>query len=203
MQTNDSEFTSIVRDAGIEPKNVSKERYEEIIRLAELRLQAQLSTALSADQRALALTGILVTFSLANLGGLITAYSDKSWVLFVALLFLLAYFSLASFIAIKAAWPVEFIFPGNEPNEWNTKEDLSGPWSVALSEQCNIYDEAIAENNLVMASNAKHVKWSVTLLVASPLAALLLLAVFSYVDPFIFSDHWAVSEVEAGSEASE
>lgn len=180
MEDKDIEFSSPQRAAGLNFEKVSKDRYAEIIRLAELRLQSQLSSAIAADQRALALTGIFVTFSLAALGTAGAAYTNDDYFLLSAMLILFSYLTFAAYIAVKAAKPVAFEFAGNDPEEWMNKDDLKGPWTIALKQQCDFYDKWIKYNAELMKENGKQVSRAINLLAGAPIVALILLALVFY-----------------------
>lgn len=125
----------------------------EILREAESRLQAQLSSALAADLRAITFLGFLAAVTVATFGAGMAAL-DKSFPLSVIAIFTGSGFGLACFYAFEAARPVDFQFVGNDPSSWRRDIEASIGLQDALAEQVAYYDEMLKDNRKAMAESA-------------------------------------------------
>lgn len=92
----------------------------EALREGEMLLQAQLSVASAADQRALTWSGLLLTGATAALGGAFALlFNDPPdpALPYLALLFAGALF-IAAWLSISTVAPRLFCMPGNRPGLW-------------------------------------------------------------------------------------
>ena len=126
---------------------------QEIIREAEMRLDAQLTVATAADQRALTFGGFLIATATAALGGgiaLLTKDKPDFGLAAVAVGFACPILY-ASWEAIRTTMPKLFCLPGNRPGLW-----LPDQWEShgihpptlprARIEQAKHLDNAIKQN---------------------------------------------------------
>jgi hypothetical protein len=140
-------------------------RLTEIIRLAEIRLAAQLTVAIAADQRGMTFASFLATLEAAAIAGLIALPSAPSgwWALAVITIG----FGVATVLAALSAQPVPWDMPGYPPNSWLadiTSEDTRHEDRAAIAEH---YAEAIRDNEMVMAANARLLRVALWLAVVS------------------------------------
>src|SRR5687768_8821988 len=89
----------------------------EIVTFAETRLQAQLTAALAADQRALVLAGFLSTAIVALVGGSVALWLSEPRQSFLAVTALSCAFGflVALALTIYAARPTKWKYPGTLP----------------------------------------------------------------------------------------
>jgi hypothetical protein len=98
---------------------LSEELQLEAIREAELRVQAQLTAATAADQRAMAWAGFLITIAVAATGGALSLVVSGGHYSLAGVAFLFAVNIMAAGIsAMDSVRPSDFCFPGNEPANW-------------------------------------------------------------------------------------
>lgn len=112
----------------------------EALREAELRIQAQLSVAAAADQRALSWGGFLITASIAVLGSGFALFLGSNKHLGLAALALIIGSSLlgAASLALWSVRPGLFCLPGNRPGLW-----LPHQWDCKGSERRKIIQSRI------------------------------------------------------------
>jgi hypothetical protein len=138
---------------------------KEIVALSEKRLEAQLSAALAADQRALVFAGFLVTSIIALLGGgtalLLKAPADLflGWTALVTAAVLAASLGLTVF----SARPVTWAYPGTSPEIW--KGDIAGKKGEAarLAERAADCENKIVENERHMSTNGRRLSRALAL----------------------------------------
>lgn len=97
-----------------------EELQREAIREGEVRLQAQLSIATAADQRALTWGGILVAAATGALGGGLALISKDrpDYALGLFALFFAAAMTMSAWAALSTVQPTKFCLPGNLPINW-------------------------------------------------------------------------------------
>lgn len=134
-------------------KGADKALLKEILREAESRLQAQLSSALAADMRAITFLGFLAAVTVATFGAGMAAI-DKSFPLSVIAIFTGSGFGISCFYAFEAARPVDFHFVGNDPSSWRRDIEASIEINDAIAEQVAYYDDMLKENRRAMAESA-------------------------------------------------
>lgn len=146
----------------------SEKMLAEIIRQAEARLQAQLTAAIAADQRAMTFAGLMVAASAAIIGAALGLSRDAD----VALPTIATSFFLfaAAVLAVIAARPIDWDFTGNTPSSWVRSISNGQTLREALADTADFYAEMIAENDLAIAKAAFWIKLSM----ASALVALLM-----------------------------
>lgn len=161
---------------------------EEIIREGERYLDARLTTANSADQRALALLGFQLTLTLAVGGGLISLLMRQTVNEFLVIcgLIQIILMGIASFQAYCSVKPKLFRFPGNSPHLWfveNWERSPYSPYSARLKdarvEQCYALYSAIYDNKEVMEENASLIKNSMALTMASSIFSVSVVVIWS------------------------
>lgn len=139
----------------------------EVVREGEIRIQAQLSAATSADQRALTWTGFVLTLALAVGGGAITlGLSGQQPALAVDGMLLSGLLALSAYYASRSVRPAQFCMPGNEPENWLPTEWAPGkPRSLrqARIEQATCLNNQIADNKEVAARMARELNLSMSL----------------------------------------
>lgn len=142
----------------------------EIIRQAELRLQAQLQSALAADARA----GVLASIQGAAAAGLmvVAMSGEVSRAAATAALSAGVCLAVGSVCCAFALRPVPFCIVGNYPSMW--LPDLAGESIIgAQAGTAAYYDEHLKKNEAQMASNNGLTRVGIFALVVSPMAGLL------------------------------
>jgi hypothetical protein len=137
----------------------------EVVREGELKLDAQLQTALAADNRSLTISGLSLTASTTLLGGaaILTGETHPDLpVIGIAALLGVALLS-AGILAMLAARPVSFFLPGNEPENW-----VPSAWDLpagagrtlkrARVEQARVIQKLLSSNSLTAQRNARLVR---------------------------------------------
>ena len=129
----------------------------EIQEAAERRLEAQLTAALAADQRALVFAGFLAAASLAVAGAGASALTGVPADPFLGRLAMGVTVGLlgAMALAIWAAQPAAWYYPGGRPESW--LDDIEGhvPQLQRLVALAADYDDRLAANDRLMAGNAR------------------------------------------------
>jgi hypothetical protein len=145
----------------------------EIVRQAEARLAVQTQFALAADQRALSLTNLYGSMTVALLAGAIAALSEG----FRPIAFAAAGAGTMTFIATVlvalATRPSAFATVGNDPANW--LEDIAAGRSLhdARADTARVYDEALKKNRSRMKAQTRLINSAlVMMLLAGPVAAL-------------------------------
>jgi CHASE3 domain sensor protein len=124
----------------------------EIVRQAEARLQAQLTAAVAADQRAMTFAGLMLAAAAAMIGAVLGASPEATITapIFVTALGLFA----SAIFAIIAARPVGWDFVGNSPRSWVSSVAEGQPLQAALADMADFYAEMIEENENAIARAA-------------------------------------------------
>lgn len=139
----------------------------EALREGEVQLQAQLSVATAADQRALTWGGLLLTGASASLGGafaMLFKNAPDMGLIQLALLFAAALF-VAAWLAISTVAPKLFCMPGNNPGSWLPENwdctgDAKSKIRQARRDQAAQLDKFIRENADSAKARAKRMHWS-------------------------------------------
>jgi hypothetical protein len=138
-------------------KGAHPDLLQEILREAESRLNAQLTTAIAADMRAMTFLGFVSAVAVATVGAGLAAYSNTPN-LGVLSLFTGFGFVLAAFFAFEAARPIEFEMIGNDPGSWK-RDILSGvKLHDALAEQISFYDDMLKKNRAAMEESGRQLQ---------------------------------------------
>jgi len=119
-----------------------------MLRQAEVHLNAQLTSAIAADQRAYTFAGLSVASVVLLLGGSYRAISSDPPDLRVAALAFLVGMGLfvASWMAVLSARSIGFDFAGSRPGVWVDDIVEGKGLARSLAEQCEHYDSAITSN---------------------------------------------------------
>jgi len=132
-----------------------KELLVEVVRQGEAFLESQRTCALAADQRALTLVSVLAAVVAILVGGsasLMAANIEitKYWfpVLFVIVICLTA-----MGLALRAARPSKFGYPGNDPALWVDDVRQNRSYEESLAGHAVLCSEDIEENDRIMVAN--------------------------------------------------
>lgn len=134
----------------------------EMIRSGEDYVRVQIELATAADQRAVALGGILAGAASVVLGFAVTDSGNLDifgYVLCIALSFGL---SVAAGMAFYSARPVLLESFGNVPSSWYDDLENDKPFIEAIREIAEYLDSAAKHNEIVITKNAKILKWSMS-----------------------------------------
>jgi len=138
-------------------KTASEAVLAEILREAESRLEAQLTAAIAADQRAMTFLGFLLALVTFLVGAAIAAATASTPSPFVAYLSTAGAVGLmvAAFFAFVATRPIDFEFVGNDPESWLGDVTQGSLLHDALAEQCAHYDDMLKSNRRAMSESSK------------------------------------------------
>lgn len=156
----------------------------EVVREAERTLDAQLTTATAADQRAMAWAAMLVTGAVALTGASAALLvSGKNLLLAGIGVFISFLLGIALLKAIDTFRPKEWHYPGNRPANWlpaNWQCDGSGtPCNIrqARLEQAVSLDEQIVENANAADAAGRELKLSMDLAVYTIVVGIVLVGI--------------------------
>ncbi|MGX9117068.1 hypothetical protein ACWTU6_10265 [Mesorhizobium sp. BHbsci] len=138
-------------------KSANIEMLQEVLREAESYLDAQLTSAIAADQRAYTFAGAVSAASVILVGAaysLVTSHPPDTLLAFTAWAVAVSLF-VAAWMAVISARSVSFEFVGNQPSKWAADVENGKSFAHAIAEQCAHYDGMIAQNNFVMDRNSK------------------------------------------------
>lgn len=139
-----------------------------ILHQGEVFLDAQLRTALSADQRAMIGASIFTGLAAAVLAATLAYWSaSHDPALFLAGLATAVLMVSGGFCCMHAARPVDFNSPGGEPGQW--WDERYGSLVVAMGGESENYQERIDVNDKVLRKNAKWLTWGIRLAWAAPI----------------------------------
>lgn len=156
----------------IEWKKVDSKVVDFVFHQAEKHLDAQLQSGIASDARAVSAASILV-----GLSGVIVAASLGYWVVKPEITILLSglvsgfLFLLAAYQCFRAAKPIDFYFPGNQPNEWASC--LSDPLKKSKGVEIENYQEMIAENHTALDRAADYLILGMRIAIATPFLSVL------------------------------
>lgn len=145
------------------------EKLEYILRLAEVRLAAQATMGVAADQRAMTFASFLAAVEGAVITGLV-AIAPKHGVP-PALVVMVVGFAVASVLALIAAQPVDWDIVGSRPSDW--LEDIEDRTSLKRGKaaMAQHMDEMIADNGATMKTNASLVRSAIFIVITTLLLA--------------------------------
>lgn len=129
----------------------------EILREAEVYLDAQLTAAIAADQRAYAFSGMIAAASVLLVGAsyaLIEAATPSPLLAWCSALIAVALF-VAAWMAVISARSTDFEFAGNQPCQWANDIEAGQTLHESLAEQCEHYDSMATTNRNIMDANSK------------------------------------------------
>ena len=137
-------------------ESADPETLSEILREAECHLQAQLTSGLAADQRAMSFVALLTvaTVFVAGAGGALLSADQPSPALGWLCMGLSAVLVVAMFFGILSARPVSFYFAGNNPAHWEHIITKKVPCHKSLAQQAAHYSQMIHSNNRRLRANA-------------------------------------------------
>lgn len=121
---------------------------KEIIRQAEIKLQAQLQAAIAADHRALGVAAAMATIVALIMGGTVALFQAPgapeclAWVGTVVSVTLLV----AVVLAVLSARSIGFYFPGSEPSAWEEDVREEHTLKQSLGDMASHYDQMIRNN---------------------------------------------------------
>lgn len=133
-------------------KQADPDLLKEVLRSAESRLDAQLTTALAADSRAMNFLGFTAALAVASIGASLAILASDEVLAAIGLIFG-AGFVVAAWFAYEAAKPIDFEMIGNYPSEWVS--DIVGSVSLhdASAELAAHYDEMLKNNSAAMVAS--------------------------------------------------
>jgi hypothetical protein len=148
---------------------VSEDMARQIFAQGETFMQAQLQAALAADSRATTTASIFVTLALAVLAGGL-GYLDKAGghPIVVASLIAGGFLLIGSGFAAWAARPIDFYFPGNQPQQWFPGRKTA--LAIMLGGEAENYDARIAYNEAKLVANHRAIYAAFWFALASPVA---------------------------------
>lgn len=153
----------------------------EIQEAAERRLDAQLTTALAADQRALVFAGFAAAAA-AALGGtaasLLAGPGGNALLGWLALAAAVG-MTMPMAVAIYAARPRQWWLPGGRPDNWTEDIATAKPRVERLQELAADYDDRIVHNDAIMADNARWLRRAIVLAFATLILSALFLAFYA------------------------
>ena len=132
-----------------------RETLDEIIREAESNLQAQLTAALAADQRAVGFAGLAAAAAVvaASGGGALLLGDDPQPWMATLCIVLVVSLTLSMLLALLSARPSPFEFTGNDPANWAGSLDKS--LHANLAEMAAHYSDMIRGNQRRMRRNGR------------------------------------------------
>ena len=163
-------------------KGAREDTLSEIVREAESRLNAQLTAAIAADQRALSFAGLLAVAAVltASAGGSLLIGEAENALLGWVAISVTGAFVIAMLCAILSARPASFQFLGNDPAEWVGDISANKSLHESLAEMAAHYNEMLAHNRKLMKVNGLLMSLSFIVawggLVSGAIAAVIILA---------------------------
>lgn len=158
-------------------RNADEDILIEVIRQAECRLQAQLTAAIAADQRAMAFANTMTAISLA-LGGAAWAAWEKNFVgLSAAATTAALMFYASAFIAWRAAQPSDHEFIGHTPSDWHKDIKAAVPLNASRMEMAKNYDGMLRFNDLMAKKSSRYLPTASKISLWAPFAAVAVLAI--------------------------
>ena len=134
--------------------SVKPEMLDFVFEQADKHLAAQLTMGIASDARAISIASIFIGFS-----GVIVAATTGYWAAIPSCLVLAVGISIgvtlfiAALCCFWAARPVDFYYPGNQPDNWY--DVLSSDLTESKAFEIENYDQIISENAKILATNAK------------------------------------------------
>jgi hypothetical protein len=133
-------------------------RLDEIIRLAETRLAAQLTVAIAADQRGMTFASFLATLEAAAIAASVSLPSSA--VSRASLVTIVIGFGVGTLIALWSAQPLKWAMPGYRPADWLGEIDCSDTLHEDHAAMALHYNDMIGDNEDVLAANANALRAS-------------------------------------------
>lgn len=153
----------------------SGEKLDEIVRLAELRLEAQLKLGIAADQRAMTMASILAAVDAALIGAAVLLVRDGG-VIGWPLTLLIAGFAVAVGLLLWSTMPCSWEVPGSEPGRWVGDIQSGDTLHDGRAAMADYYDDMLNDNHRQLIANANFMRAAfvvlILTLIVSALAAL-------------------------------
>lgn len=150
-----------------------KDKLDEIIRLAEVRLSAQLTLGVAADQRAMTFASFLAAVEGAVITGLVAVKANHA--VPVSLVVMVVGFAFAAVLALIAAQPVSWDIVGARPGSWVEDIKDKDPLHNGRAAMADYYDQMIFDNDMTLKGNADLLRSAIFIVVIT----LMLAGVFS------------------------
>ena len=146
---------------------------EVVLRQGELRLAAQLTIGLAADQRATSFAGIFFTIATAAAVGFFTLFSQAkpSWPLLAAAFAGAVCAGWAAYQCISVARPALFRVAGNLPNSWWDDGVEKKPLAQCLRKESANYQRRLEENSQRLSESANRLRVALRVGLSTPGAA--------------------------------
>lgn len=135
-----------------------KDKLDEIIREAELLLDAQTALATAADQRALTFAGLLVAAVAALVGAALAAHPQSLPV--VSLSAIAAGLLVASALSLWSARPVNWYPAGNRPGAWLEDIEEGDSLHNGRAAMAEYYEQMISRNEERITAAGRLMHWS-------------------------------------------
>jgi hypothetical protein len=136
-------------------------KLSQILRLAEARLEAQLTSAIAADQRAMTYGAILVGASAALIAVAVAMSQSQPTVRLIGpVLAMLFGLTVAAGMAIYSAFPTDWEIVGTEPRHWLEDIEERDTLHNGVAAMAEHYDQMITDNNARMVKAAWWMKAS-------------------------------------------
>lgn len=157
-------------DESLSWDGVSGDMARQIAQQGETFLQAQLQAGLAADQRAITIASIFVTFATAVLGAALAYWQQSNdWPLLMAGIAASAALSVGACYGFWAARPITFHFPGNHPAKWWPCRKTT--LAIVLGGESENYQECIEHNEGCLQANAQALALGAKIATATPVLA--------------------------------
>jgi hypothetical protein len=148
----------------------SPDKLDEIMRLAELRLAAQLTLGVAADQRAMTMAAILAAVDAALLSAWAALETGASWTLPILILGFAVAAALTAWSALPRAWEVA----GNEPRKWLSDIPSGDSLHNGKAAMVGHYDDMLADNERQLTASANGVRAAFVVVILALLVGSLL-----------------------------
>ncbi|SIT59297.1 membrane hypothetical protein [Mesorhizobium prunaredense] len=159
-------------------KNASHEVTRFVFDQADKYLSTQITAGIAADQRATSAAATFSGFSGAILAASVGYYAAKPDLpMLSAGIATGIAFGIAAGCSFYSARPVDFNYPGNEPEKWYGS--LSQPLDESIGIEAENYSAGIAENAEILAGNAMWLTVAFWAAAIAPLAGLALYGIAS------------------------
>lgn len=145
----------------------------EVMRQAELRLDAQLTAAIASDARAMQFLSFIAAITVLLISAAIAALEFSEFAIqgFIVAIVGALGFVVAGFYAFQAAKPVLFEFSGGYPSAWQEDIEADIPLDDALRQQLSLYERRLNANRESMAQSSEALKTAARYVVATLIVA--------------------------------
>lgn len=159
----------------VDYKSVNIEIAREVLRRGEAHLQAMLTVATAADQRAATLCALFTTAAIATFAavGAAIGMGDAGAPLVYGGLVCGAMLLFAAFWCVRALWPCDFWLAGAHPRLWMTDSCLTGSPAENMLWAAENCQSDIDNNNDALRRSANLVRWGAAFGCGAPVAGIL------------------------------